>query len=139
MKSNTAIVCLSPYAGGMEFDSIRLYKLLYSQTNARLVVRKGSFLEKLARKEIGKGNICAIKFTANLGPSLVVHFKRFLIKENIKNVIYFGASELVSLFLACLNRKVNFIVRHGTTKTHSKKDIARRSVITAAGDHQPPA
>ena len=122
MKSNTAIVCLSPYAGGMEFDAVRLFKLLCAEADIFLVVRKGVFLENLAKREIPADRIRPISFRANFGPSLVFGFRQVLVEQNIRNVIYFGASELVSLFFGGLRLKLNFIVRHGTTKSHSKKD-----------------
>lgn len=135
MKSNTAIVCLSPYSGGMELDSIRLYKLLSSEMSVFLVVKKDSQLEEMARKKIPDERICPIKFRFNLGPALVRNFKKILKTEKIKNVIYFGASELVSLHFACLNFDVNFIVRHGTTKSHSKKDFYHKLIYSNVNWH----
>ena len=119
----------------MEFDAIRLYKLLSSAANICQIVRKGSFLEKLARREIHPGRIYAIKFSFNPGPSLVKGIRNVIVENDIKNVIYLGASELVSIYLACMNRNVNLIVRHGTTKSHSKKDLYHKIIYSKVDWH----
>ena len=41
----------------------------------------------------------------------------------------------MSLYLACLNRQVNFIVRHGTTKSRSKKDVYHRLIYSRVNWH----
>ena len=46
IKSNTAIICLSPYHGGMEIDAYKMTKMLSNFISVTLILKKGSFLEK---------------------------------------------------------------------------------------------
>jgi len=46
--------------------------------------------------------------------------------NQIKNVIFFGTSEIKSIFFSQLSLNMNICVRYGTTKSSSKKDIFHR-------------
>ncbi len=56
-------------------------------------------------------------------------------KNNIKNVIFVGASEMKSLYFAFLGLDINLIVRHGTIKSNPKKSFFHRLVYSNVSTH----
>lgn len=135
--SNTAIICLSPYHGGMEMDAFRIAKLLCKNTNITLIVKKDSPIEKQYRTEaenLGM-QVESIRFFKNLSPSIILGVKKIIKNNNIKNVIYFGASELKSLYLSFSGLNINLLIRHGTTKSSSKKDFLHRLIYSKVNFH----
>jgi len=135
--SNTAIICLSPYYGGMEMDAFRIAKLLCKNTNITLIIKKDSPLEKQHRTEAEDLNIQveSIGFFKNLSLSIIFGVRKIIKRNNIKNVIYFGASELKSLYFSFLGLDINLLIRHGTTKSRSKKDFLHRLIYSKVNFH----
>lgn len=124
-----AILCFSPNQGGMEMDSIRLYKKLGRMyDNVWLVCEDGTFMSEHAAHDEEISNWHAIKFRHSFSFSLIFGLRDFIRKNNINNVIFFGTSEMHSIYFALLGMNVNMIVRHGTTtaKRHKKKDLFHR-------------
>jgi len=137
MKSNTAIICLSPNSGGMEIDSIKLAKKLSSYTNITMIAKKDHFIanEKKTYVDVNGIKLETIKFSSNLSFSIIKNAREIIKKNNIKNVIFFGASELKSLYFAFLGLDINLIVRHGTTKSRPKKDWFHRLIYSNVNYH----
>ena len=135
--SNTAIICLSPYYGGMEMDAFRIAKLLCKNTKITLIVKKDSPIEKQYRTEAENLNIQveSIHFFKNLSLSIILSVRKIIKKNNIKNVIYFGASELKSLYFSLYGLDINLLIRHGTTKSRSKKDFLHRLIYSKVNFH----
>ena len=135
--SNTAIICLSPFYGGMEMDAFRIAKLLCKNTNITLIVKKNSLLEQQCKAEADKFNIQleSVSFLKNLSLSIIFGVRKIIKNNNIKNVIYFGASELKSLYFSFIGINVNLLVRHGTTKSRSKKDLLHRLIYNKVNFH----
>jgi len=135
--SNTAIICLSPYYGGMEMDAFRIAKLLCKDTKTTLIVKRNSLLEKQSRIEAEKLNIEveSISFFKNFSLSMILSVRRILKKNNITNVIYFGASELKSLYFSFTGLDINLLIRHGTTKSREKKDFLHRLIYSKVNYH----
>lgn len=135
--SNTAIICLSPYYGGMEMDAFRIAKLLCNNANITLIVKKDSLLEKQCKTEISDTNINikSIGFIKNLSLSIIFGVRNIIKKSNIENVIYFGASELKSLYFSFYGININLLIRHGTTKSRSKKDFLHRLIYKKVNFH----
>ncbi len=124
MKQKTAIICLSRVNGGMELASVKLARLLSSDVQTQFIAREKSYI--LEKKEHFKDyniKVHTVKFTSNLSLSLIFQLRTILINENIKNIIFLGASEMKSLYFATLGLNMNFIIRQGSKKTTSKKDI----------------
>ncbi len=134
---STAIICLSPTHGGMEMDAFRIAKLLSNNTNIVLIVKKSSALELQYKAEAEKYNIQmeSIKFTKNLSLSIVFGVRKIIKNNNIANIIYFGASELKSLYFSFIGFDINLIIRHGTTKSRSKKDLLHRFLYKKVNYH----
>jgi len=125
-----AILCFSPNQGGMEIDSIRLYKKLKRiyDNNVWLVCKDSTFIHDSASHDEEISNCYSIKFRSMFSFSLIFKLRDFIKKNNINNLIFFGTSEIRSIYFALLGMNVNLIVRHGTTtaKRHKKKDIFHR-------------
>jgi glycosyltransferase involved in cell wall biosynthesis len=135
MPEKTAVVCLSPYLGGMEMDALRLYQLLHTSTEVRFVCRRDSRIHALAKDKIPTTDIYAVRFGRSFSLPLVQAFRRFVQKESIGNIVFFGASELKSLHFAVHGLDINFCVRHGTTKRRHKKDPLHRFVYADINWH----
>ena len=135
--SNTAIICLSPYYGGMEMDAFRIAKLLCKHTKITLIVKKYSPLEKQYRTEAENLNIQveSINFFKNFSLSIILGARKIIKQNNIQNVIYFGASELKSLYFSFSSLNINLLIRHGTTKSRSKKDFLHRLIYSKVNFH----
>ena len=135
--SNTAIICLSPTNGGMEMDSFRIAKLLSEKTQTTLIAKENSFIEK----EYGNTasdfgiNLETISFNKNFSISIILGVRKILKEKNIKNVIFFGASELKSLYFSFYGLNINLLIRHGTTKGTSKKDFLHRLLYSNVNYH----
>jgi len=137
MKQNTAIVCLSSNSGGMEIDSINLAKKLSKYTNITLIAKKEKFIakevSKLQTKE--KIHLETISFKSSMSLSILFNARKIIQEQKIKNVIFFGASELKSLYFAFLGLNINLIVRHGTTKSRPKKDWFHSLIYSKVNYH----
>lgn len=124
MKSNTAVICLSPYSGGMELDAIKLAQKLSNHAQIILIAKQDYFIEKQAYSlENSKIKLETIKFCSSFSFAIIFKMRKILNQHNIKNVIFFGASEMKSLYFAFLGFDINLIIRHGTTKSTPKKDF----------------
>ena len=136
MKSPTAIICLSPYSGGMELDTIKTALHLANITKITLVIKQKSFLETKA-KAIQNTNIKVetINFRKNFSLSIIQNARIIIKKEKIQNVIFFGASELKSLYFAFFGLNVNLCIRHGTTKSTPKKDFFHKLIYSNVNWH----
>lgn len=136
-KSNTTIICLSPNSGGMEMDAIKLAKKLSPYTQVVLIAKENSFIANARDSYVGHNNILleTISFRSMLSFSIIFHVRKIIKMYNIKNVIFFGASELKSLYFSFLGLNINLIIRHGTTKTKSKKDWFHRLIYNNVDYH----
>jgi len=136
-KQPTAIICLSPYDGGMEIDSIKLAKKLSKYMQILLIAKQNAFIEKQRDTYVDFNNIKleTIKFKSNFSLSIIVNARKIIKHYNIKNVIFFGASELKSLYFSFLGLNINLMVRHGTTKSTPKKDFFHKLIYSNVNYH----
>lgn len=134
-KLNTAVICFSDGDGGMEMDAIKLAKKLSPYTKITLIAKAGSFIEK-SKSEYSKGvDLYTIKFKYKFSFNVISKVRQLIQQKQIKNVIFLGASEMASLYFAFLGLDVNLIVRHGTTKSTSKKDWYHRLIYKNINYH----
>ena len=121
MKNNTAIICLSKTNGGMELASVKLARILSEDVNIEFIARAESYI--VHREEHFKKykiNLNIVNFHTNFSLKLIFEIRKILINKKIKNIIFFGASEMKSLYFATLGLDINFIIRQGTQKNSSK-------------------
>ncbi|PZP14034.1 MAG: hypothetical protein DI602_04950 [Aliarcobacter butzleri] len=124
MKQKTAIICLSRVNGGMELASVKLARHLSQDVEVEFIARDNSYIAN--RKEHFENyeiNLHIVNFSSNFSFKLIFNVRKILKNSNIKNVIFLGASEMKSLYFATLGLDINFIIRQGSKKTTSKKDI----------------
>ena len=124
MKQKTAIICLSRVNGGMELASVKLARLLSQDVEVEFIARDNSYITN--RKEHFENydiNLHIVNFSSNFSFKLIFTVREILKNSNIKNIIFLGASEMKSLYFATLGLDINFIIRQGSKKTTSKKDI----------------
>jgi glycosyltransferase involved in cell wall biosynthesis len=67
-----------------------------------------------------------IDFKSYFSLHLIKSVREILIKREIKNIIFLGASEMRSLYFATLGLDINFIIRQGSKKTTKKKDFLHK-------------
>lgn len=137
IKSSTAIICLSPYSGGMEIDAIKLAKKLSPYTKITLIAKKNHFIANSVNEYVKGENVEleTISFRSSLSLSIIFGVRHIIRKKGIKNIIFFGASELKSLYFSFLGLDINLIVRHGTTKSSPKKDWFHRLIYSNVNYH----
>ncbi|RXJ82958.1 glycosyltransferase [Arcobacter cloacae] len=124
MKQNTAVVCLSRVNGGMELASVKLARLLSEDLHIEFIARDKSYIVERKEHFVGYNiNLSIVEFSSNLSLKLIFGIRKILVEKNIKNLIFLGASEMKSLYFATLGLDINFIIRQGSKKTTSKKDL----------------
>lgn len=136
-KQPTAIICLSHHAGGMEIDSIKLAKKLSAHVPITLIAKTNCFIAKSKDDYAGYNGIEleTVSFRSSMSLSIVLGVRRIVREKGIKNVIFFGASELKSLYFSFFGLDINLIVRHGTTKSRPKKDWFHRLIYSNVNTH----
>jgi glycosyltransferase involved in cell wall biosynthesis len=136
MKQNIAIICLSSNSGGMEIDSIKLAQKLTKYASITLIAKEATFIAKeIKRLKDPSISLETISFKSSMSLSLLLNARKVIREQKIKNVIFFGASELKSLYFAFLGLDLNLIVRHGTTKSRPKKDWFHRLIYSEVNYH----
>jgi len=133
-KAPTAIICLSPYSGGMEIDSIKMAQKIAPFSQTIIIAKDNHFISKEMQKQ-DEIVLETISFSSNLGPSLIFGIRSLVKKYKIKNVIFFGASELKSMYFSFLGLDINLLIRHGTTKSRPKKDWFHRLIYSNVNYH----
>lgn len=135
-KSPTAVICLSPYQGGMEIDSLKLSQMLSDISNVTLIAKKDHFIAREYKNNDNSAfTLEEISFKKSLSPSIVFGVRKIIKMRGIKNVLFLGASELKSLYLSFMGLDINLIIRHGTTKSTPKKDWFHRLIYSNVNTH----
>lgn len=119
----------------MEHDTIKLASLLKKRCDVVVFCKKKSFihqqLENMSAMEFVDIRFSSRKFS----PNMLFSVRRKVKEHKIKNVIFFGASELKTLYFSFLGLNLNVIVRHGTTKSSPKKDLLHRMIYSCVNIH----
>jgi glycosyltransferase involved in cell wall biosynthesis len=128
-----AIMCFSPHLGGMELDAVKLVKFLQPHYEVYLFLKDGSMLQKYAEGE--HIPVIPIKFRFNF--SLFFAAKLFFLRKklNISRFIFFGASELKAIAVSLMIDPIPLIMRHGTYKSHRKKNFYHRWLYKFVTSH----
>jgi len=118
-------------------DAIKLARLLCEDVSVTLLVKSGCFIESYYQKYMLDSNVDlkTVKFSTAFSLAIIRKARSLLQERTIRNVVFFGASELRSLYFAFLGRDLNVLVRHGTTKTRPKKDWLHRLVYSCVNYH----
>lgn len=137
-KQNTALICLSHHIGGMELAATKLAKVLSGYLDLTYIIKQDTFIHKECQQNSDYASLKykTINFsTTMMSPSIIFGVRKIVKENNIKNVIFVGASEMKSLYFAFLGLDINLIVRHGTLKSSSKKDWFHSLVYSDVSTH----
>jgi len=137
-KKPTAVICLSHYTGGMELAATKLAKVLNNYTNIVYIIKKNTFIHQECQNNPDYQTLQyeTINFsTTLLSPGIIFGVRDIIKKNNIKNVVFVGASEMKSLYFSFLGLDINLIVRHGTIKSHPKKDWFHQLIYSNVATH----
>ncbi len=119
----------------MELDSLKLANLLHEEFAVRLIVRKGTKLHERAISQTRPYPVIDIGFRGSFDPRCVWALKKIWNDEGKAGpVIFLGASELKSIYFGLQENQI-CVVRHGTTKHHSKKDFFHRWLYQKVTHH----
>ena len=136
IKSPTAVICLSPFQGGMEIDSLKLSQMLSEVSDVTLIVKKDQFIAHEYKKIVNPVfELEEISFIKSLSPSIIFGVRKIIKIKGIRNVLFLGASELKSLYFSFMGLDINLIIRHGTTKSTPKKDWFHRLIYSKVNTH----
>ncbi|MBU0631293.1 glycosyltransferase [bacterium] len=138
LKSPTAVICLSHHTGGMELAATKLANNLSKFTDVTYIIKQNTFIHNQCKSNPDYKDLryATIDFsTTLLSPSIIFSVRKIVLQNNIKNVIFVGASEMKSLYFAFLGLNINLIVRHGTIKKHPKKDWFHTLVYSKVNTH----
>ena len=136
-KRPVAVICLSPNSGGMEMLAMSFAQKLQnnlSDVKVISIVKKDSYMNNTL-KEQNELTYETIDFYKTFSFSIITNARKIIKKYKIKNVIFFGASEMKSLYFAFLGLDINLIIRHSTTKSTSKKDWFHRLIYSDVNYH----
>ena len=108
-RNPTAIICLSPNSGGMELDAIKLAKKLSPYMHITIIAKENHFIANSNADYVGCNGIEleTIPFIFSLSPSIIFRVRRIIQEKGIKNIIFFGASELKSLYFSFLGHLIS--------------------------------
>ncbi|WP_457747148.1 glycosyltransferase [Sulfurimonas sp.] len=137
-RQNTAVICLSHHTGGMELAATKLAKVLSNYVNITYIIKENTFIHNECKNNTDYKELhyATVNFkTTLLSPGIIFGVRKVIQEKNIKNVIFVGASEMKSLYFAFLGLDVNLIVRHGTIKSHPKKDWFHTLVYSNVATH----
>ena len=136
-KANTAVICLSPYQGGMELDALHLSKMLSKICEVTLIAQEECFIANtFLTQETHHGvSLETLAFKSSLSLSIITNVRKIIEAKQIRNVLFLGASELKSLYFSFWGLEINLIIRHGTTKSSPKKDWFHRLIYSKVNYH----
>lgn len=134
-KKTVAVMCFSGGCGGMEIDAIKLAGLLQNDCEVTMFCKHGSFIHQQLEHQT-RIRYFDIKFVSRtFSISMLLNVRKRVKENNIKNVVFFGASELKTLYFAFLGYDLKVIVRHGTTKSSPKRDWLHRMIYSCVDTH----
>ncbi len=137
-KQPTAVICLSHHTGGMELAATKLANNLSKAVDITYIIKENTFIHEQCKSNPDYANLHyeTINFsTTLLSPSIIFGVRKIIQQNNIKNVIFVGASEMKSLYFAFLGLEINLIVRHGTIKSRPKKGLFHTLVYSKVNTH----
>lgn len=137
MTGNIAIICLSHYWGGMELDALKLANAFEERGHPLIFICKNASKLYFEADSRCLKNIRPISFKRHLDINLIISLYKIMKKENICNIIFFGTSEIKSIFFAKFfsNHNINVVVRYGTTMSSSKRDLLHKLFYSCVRAH----
>ncbi len=129
-------MCFSSGSGGMEMDAIKLARLLCKEMEVVLLCKEGEYIHHLHQGVNIDYSLETVAFSSRIFSLSMLLRVRSLIKQySFNNVVFFGASELKTLYFSFLGFNINLLIRHGTTKSTTKTDWFHRLVYSRVNYH----
>lgn len=120
----------------MEHDALKLADLLSDCCDTVLFCKNDSFIQQLYSKGSYSFDCETVSFlNKSFSLSMLLKSRSILNSHEIRNIVYFGASELKTLYFSFLGKELNVIIRHGTTKSRPKRDWFHRMVYSCVKYH----
>lgn len=132
--NKVAVLCLSHFTGGMELDAIK-YNQLFNRygLDSILVCRKDTFIEQEAIKA---GEQCfPIAFKKKFSLALIRGLRQLIQQQQLTDIVFFGTSEIKSIYFAVRDTGCRVHVRYGTTMSSPKKDFIHRWLYSCVSNH----
>lgn len=134
-NKSVAVMCFSGNNGGMELDAIKLAELLHEDCDVTLFCKKDSFIHHQLKKKTLIEFVPVGFISRTFSLSMLISVRNEIKNRKINNIVFFGASELKTLYFSFLGLPLNVMVRHGTTKSHKKNGIIHRLVYSCVNYH----
>jgi len=129
-------MCFSSGSGGMEHDAVKLARLLSKEMDVVLACKKNAFIHHLHNGTSEEYIIEPVAFSSRtLSLSMLFRVRLLIKKYAFDNVVFFGASELKTLYFSFLGADINLLIRHGTTKSKAKTDWFHRLIYSRVNYH----
>ena len=129
-------MCFSSGSGGMEMDAIKLARLLCKDMEVVLLCKEGEFIHHSHQGVNIDYSLEPVAFSSRIFSLSMLLRVRSLIKQySFDNVIFFGASELKTLYFSFFGFNLNLLIRHGTTKSKAKTDWFHRLIYSRVSYH----
>ncbi len=129
-------MCFSSGSGGMELDAIKLAHLLGKEMEVVLFCKEGEFIHHSHQGVNSDYSLEPVCFSSRIfSLSMLLRVRSLIRQYSFDNVIFFGASELKTLFFSFLGFNINLLVRHGTTKSKAKTDWFHRLIYSRVNYH----
>ncbi len=129
-------MCFSDGNGGMEHDAIKLARLLDKNMEVILFCKAETFIYQICQSIDNNYRLAPIRFSSRtFSLSMLFQIRSLMRSYAPANVIFFGASELKTLFFAFSGFDLNLLVRHGTTKSRAKTDWFHRLIYSRVNYH----
>lgn len=128
---HVGVLCLSPFKGGMELDSLRMYDRLSKRFKCSFLCAEDTFIaQNFLRSTRDKQALVLLRFwpfaaLKLVSVSLAVSLRRAIAERKITHLIFFGTSEMRSIAIASLGLNLKIFLRHVTTVSNSKKGWLR--------------
>jgi glycosyltransferase involved in cell wall biosynthesis len=101
-----------------------------------LICKKGEFIHYSHQGVNRDYDLEPVSFSSRIFSLSMLLRVRSLIKQySFNNVVFFGASELKTLYFSFLGFNINLLIRHGTTKSKAKTDWFHRLIYSRVNHH----
>lgn len=119
-----AFLCLSPHAGGMELDALRMALRFSEIYDTTFICRTSTFIHQRAlltglKIQTVRGSLWFANKLISI--RLALDLKSRLRQHGTSHLIFFGTSEARTIAVSLWGSSVQFFLRHGTTVSRAKK------------------
>ena len=129
-------MCFSSGSGGMEIDAIKLARLLGKEMTVVLLCKEGEFIHHSHQGVNRDYSLEPVGFSSRVfSLSMLLRVRSLIRHYSFDNVIFFGASELKTLYFSFLGFNINLLIRHGITKSKAKMDWFQRLIYSRVNYH----